>query len=330
MKLGNLELENNLFLAPLQNTTTAPFRRFCRKFYEIGLVSVPMIYTKNIMNNPKSIEYELYKIENETPISVQLIGNDKESLKKAIEYLESYKFNVIDINAGCPSKRAIRGEYGGYLLRDLYKLEDLLETAVKYSSKPISLKTRLGFKRPKKIDEFAKIINDVGIEFATIHTRLVSDRFDDSTLDLDTLKKLKEVVEIPLVGNGDITNPIFAKHFLDYTNVDALMIGRGAMGNPEIFRQIDEYLTNGIEIPFNNNKTQLKTKIELYEQVLDDYLEGAILKFSHEEYKFMELKRNSIWLTRNIEKSTIIRENLSKTRNLVQLREELIKIYKRN
>ena len=330
MQLGTVSLENNLILAPILNVTTAPYRRYCRSFYPIGLVSVPMLNIKGITQSPRSIKEELFKIEEERPISVQLIGNDKESLKNSIDFLDSYKFDVLDINAGCPSKRALKARSGGYLLKDLKILKVLLNTAVKYSSKPVSLKTRLGFEDSSSINELVKIANDSGIEFLIVHARTVKDRFYDRSLDLDALKELKEKSVIPVVGNGDICDPLSAKFFLDYTNVDAIMIGRGTIGNPEIFRQIDEYIRREKFVAFKNSKEVMKRNIEKYEQLIENYLENIKLRFSLEDYLFVELKRNSIWLTKNLENSTIIREKLSKAKNLAQLKGTLNDYFNNN
>ena len=320
MKLGSISLKNNLVLAPLQNVTTAPYRRFCRLFFDIGLVCVPMLYTKQLMNSPNSLERELVKIEQERPISIQLIGSDLEALRKAIEYLESYRFDVIDINAGCPSKRAIQGKEGGYLLKDLPKLERILQIASKYSSRPISLKTRLGFHNSDKIGDIAKIVNNSNISFLTIHARTVESRFGNNTLNLDALKRIKELIMVPLIGNGDIDNPEIAKNVLEYTKVDALMIGRGSIGNPKLFHQINEYLTKKIKVFTRNNIDSLKNYIKIYEKVLDDYIEETKLNYPKEKYKFTELKRNAIWLTKNIKESTFLRRELGNAKNLNQLR----------
>lgn len=330
MQLGTISLENNLILAPLLNITTAPYRRFCRLFHPIGLVSVPMLYTKGIMQNPKSINEELFKIEEERPISVQLVGNDKVSLKKSIDFLESFNFDVLDINAGCPSKRAIKARSGGYLLKDLKMLEGLLKIAVKYSSKPISLKTRLGFEDSSSLSELVKITNDSGIEFLIVHARTVRDRFKDGSLDLDACRELKEKSIIPVVGNGDICNPLSAKLFLDRTKVDAIMIGRGTIGNPEIFRQVDDYISQAELHTFKNNKEVMKRNIEMYEQLIEKFLENIKLRFSRNDYIFAELKRNSIWLTKNLENSAIIRDKLSKAKNLTQLKEILEDYFNNN
>jgi tRNA-dihydrouridine synthase B len=320
MKLGSLYLKNNLMLSPMMNVTTAPYRRFCRLFFDIGLVCVPMLYTKRLMNSPKSLEQELVKIEEERPISVQLIGSDIKALRKAIEYLESYRFDVIDINAGCPSKRAIQGKEGGYLLKDLPKLERILQIALKYSSRPVSLKTRLGFQDFDKIGDLAKIVNNSNISFLTIHARTVKSRVGNNTLNLDALKRIKELIRVPLIGNGDIINPDIAKNVLEYTKVDALMIGRGSIGNPKLFHQINEYLTKKIKTFTQNNIDSLKNYVKIYEQVLDDYIEETELNYPNEKYKFTELKRNAIWLTKNIKDSTFLRRELSNAKNLNQLR----------
>jgi tRNA-dihydrouridine synthase B len=307
----------------MQRVTTAPYRRFCRKFQEIGLVSVPMIYTKNIASNSKSFEHELYKVEEERPISIQLIGSDFNALKSSIDVLESYKYDVLDINAGCPSRRAINAHEGGYLMKDLNRLEELIQVAVNNSSKPISLKVRTGFAQPMDIKQFSKVVNNSGIDFLIIHARSVKNSFIEGTIDLDTVKKLRKVLTIPVVGNGDISDPKTAKYFIDYTNVDALMVGRESVGNPMIFHHIHEYFTKGEEIPFKNNGVVLKKNFNIYEEIVDEFLEGIYYAYGNIKFKFNELKRNAIWLTKGIQKSTAIRTRLSLAKNLTQLKKIL-------
>ncbi|MFX1288819.1 MAG: tRNA dihydrouridine synthase [Promethearchaeota archaeon] len=320
MKLGTLLLANNLVLAPMLQVSTAPFRRFCRSFGEIGLVSVPMLYTKRIEKSPRSVLMDLHKIEDEKPLSVQLIGSDLNALRSSIEFLESYKFAVLDINAGCPSKRAIKAQEGGYLLKDLEKLKKLIEVAVKYSTRPVSLKIRIGFNSSKDIDEIINIINNSSIEFVTVHGRTVRDRFFDSTLNLDAIKKIKSLLNVPVVGNGNIINPKIAQEFLEFTNVDALMIGRASMGNPEIFNQINQYLNEGVEQISENNLKKMKKHIKLYERCVNEYLNNNFeIPYSFEKYKFMELRRNLIWLSKSIQGSTDLRIKISKTKNLEEL-----------
>ena len=320
MKLGTLELANRYILAPMQNVTTAPYRRFCRKFHEIGLVSVPMIYAKRIAKNPNFLEHELCKIEEERPISIQLIGSDLDALKKSIDSLESYNFDVLDINAGCPSRRAIKAKEGGYLMKNLDLLNEIIQVVVKNCSKPISLKIRTGFEQPVDLDNIVKIANFSGISFLIIHARTVRSKFNDETLDLETIRSLKQKLTIPLVGNGNITDPKIAKHFIDYTNVDALMIGRESMGNPKIFQQIHQYLIEGKLAFFKNDESIMREYLNIYENIIDDFLSNTLVPYGNEDFKLIELKRNAIWLTKEIENSTLFRTQLSKARTLKQLR----------
>ncbi|MFX0059864.1 MAG: tRNA-dihydrouridine synthase, partial [Candidatus Heimdallarchaeota archaeon] len=164
--------------------------------------------------------------------------------------------------------------------------------------------------------------------FLIVHGRTVKDRFNNSQLHLKYIRQLKERVSIPIIGNGDIYDQDSAKEFLDNTNVDALMIGRGSMGNPEIFNQIDVYLNKGVKTKNKNNVRNLKKYIELYEKIFDEFIEGnRFLRLSSVEYKFIELKRNSIWLTKDIRDSSIIRTRISKTKTLNELKKELQNIY---
>ncbi len=327
MKLGTLSLSNKLFLAPLLNVTTAPYRRFCRSFQKIGLVEVPMIYTQRILKNQKEIDYHLALIEKEKPISIQLIGNHPNDFKNSLDFLNSYNHDVININAGCASSRSLSAEQGGFLIKDLELLEKIINSAVKYSSKPVSLKTRLGFQKIMDIKKFSAIINNSNLEFLTIHARKVRDRFNPDTLDLDTLKKIKESVNIPVIGNGDINSPINAKYMIDYTKVDGIMIGRASMGNPQIFSQIEDYLSKGIYKSQNRSLKVMKENLELYEKILNDFATKVPLKSSIEEFQFKELKRNSIWHTKYIQNSTVYRTELSKTRDLQSLKIILNKIF---
>ncbi len=285
-----------------------------------------MLYTKRIVKNPNSIKHYLYKLEEEKPISLQLIGSDPEAFRKSIDYLESYNFDIIDINAGCPSRRAVKAKEGGYLMKDLKTLKLLIQKAVKYSTKPISLKIRTGFEKPVDIKEMANIINNSGIDFLTIHARAVRSKFYGNSLDLDTVKSLKEKITIPVVGNGDIIDPITAKHFYEYTKVDALMIGRESMGNPLIFNQIHESLTKSKNILFKNSIDIIKRNILIYEECIDQYLDGVSHPLGNEEIKFIELKRNAIWLTKKIENSATIRRSLSKIKNIKLLKSLLKEI----
>jgi tRNA-dihydrouridine synthase B len=248
------------------------------------------------------------------------MGRNLDDFKRTLKLLESYDIDGIDINAGCSSKRALSSKSGAYLITDLKHLKNLLNLVVKHSSFPISLKTRIGESKPDNLQKITETINDSDIDFLTVHARTIESKFDREELNLEALKKIKKLSKIPVIGNGDIQNPIFAKEVLDYTKVDGLMIGRESMGNPEIFSQISNYLTQNEYISFKNNLDLWFERLRLYEECIDEYLDGLQNLISVDEYKFSELKRNSIWLTKGLKNSTIIRRKLSQTKNLEDLK----------
>lgn len=314
MRLGKITIKNNLILAPMLNVSTAPYRRFCRHFGAIGLVSVPMLYSKRLATKPDSVQHDLAKIEQERPISVQLIGPDVESIKKSVEFLKSYDFDILDFNVGCPSRRAINSKEGGYFLGDMNALENILNALVKYSDKPVSIKIRTGLNKSDAFLEIGKMAERIGVEYITIHGRTVKSRYNVKELDLEAIKNLKQSVSIPVVGNGDVFDPEAAKNMLDYTGVDAVMIGRGSIGNPRLFADIEAYLKTG-NVPVNQYDNQvLKDMIDVYERFIDDFLSD--IKYPHEGFKFVELKRNSIWLSKFMQGSAQFRNELSQTRDL--------------
>ena len=328
MKLGRLKLSNKLMLAPMLKVTTAPYRRFCRTLSgKIGLVFVPMLYTKRIVKCPKSVIEPLYRISEERPIGVQLIGSDPIALKKTIEHLESYEFDVLDINAGCPSRRAVKLQEGGYILNNLNNLAKIINVATKHSSRPVSVKIRIGVYKPLNLQSLSRIINDSGLEFITVHGRTVKEKFDDSKLNLEFVRNLKEEVNIPIIGNGSIDSPQFAEHFLKYTRVDGLMIGRASIGNPEIFKQIGVFLEKKIILEHENTIPLFLERVKIYEKCIDEFInDGLKLKYPLEKYKFNELFRNSIWLTKGLKEATFLRRFISKASNLEQLKKVINQI----
>jgi len=328
MRIGTVKLENNLILAPMLKVTTGPYRRFCRKFDTIGLVHVPMIYIKSLEKNPHSIYQNLYKIEEEHPISIQLIGGERESFKNALDILSSYNYDILDINAGCPSKRAIHSKEGGFLLKDLTNFRSILDITTKFSSRPISLKIRSGFTSSDELFQIIDVINNFDIDLVSIHGRTVKDRFELGKLDINSIKILKENLSVPVVGNGDINSPQKAKRIMEYTNVDGLMIGRASMGNPRIFYQIRKYLECE---KLSSNKKRIEDitdSLILYEDIIDqmDY-SSCETKKTIDEIKFEELRRNAIWLTKSIKNSTEMRIKLSKSKDLKNLKQKFKELF---
>ena len=240
LKIGNVELKNNLILAPMAGVTDLPFRIIVEEFNP-GLVCTEMVSSKALFYGDEKTK-KLLKTENEKrPISMQIFGSDVESMAFSAQYISQFA-DIIDINAGCPAPKVVKNGDGSKLLLDLDKLEKIIKAVVDNSKVPVTLKFRKGWDKENIVAcEVAQIAEKNGISAITIHGR-TRDEFYSGKADLDIIKKVKETVKIPVIGNGDIIDEESAKYMFEYTGVDGIMIGRGAMGNPWIFTQIEHFL----------------------------------------------------------------------------------------
>ena len=236
LKIGNVQLENNLILAPMAGITDLPFRIITEKFNP-GLVCTEMVSSKAIYYGDEKTKKLLKTDGEKRPISMQIFGSDPETMAYSAKKISEIA-DILDINMGCPAPKVVKNGDGSKLLLDLKKAEEIIKAVVRNSSVPVTLKFRKGWDNQNIVAcDIAKIAEDNGISAITIHGR-TRDEFYTGKADLDIIKKVKETVEIPVIGNGDITDEETAKRMFEYTGVDGIMIGRGAIGNPWIFEQI--------------------------------------------------------------------------------------------
>ena len=310
MKIGNVELKNNLILAPMAGVTDLPFRLITEKFNP-GLVCTEMVSSKALYYGDEKTK-QLLKIDGEKrPISMQIFGSDPESMAFAARYVSEIA-DIVDINMGCPAPKVVKNGDGSKLLLDLNKVEGIITAVVANSKVPVTLKFRKGWNNENIVAcEVAKIAEKNGIAAITIHGR-TRDEFYSGKADLDIIKKVKESVNIPVIGNGDIIDEESAKHMLEYTGVDGIMIGRGAMGNPWIFEQIEHYLRTGEKLPKPTNQQKY--------EILKEHIELDIRE-KGEKVALNEMRKHISWYTKNMKDSSSFRNEI----NHIDNKDELMK-----
>ncbi len=262
-------------LAPLAGFTDLPFRSVVKKF-GVDLTVSEMISSNALAYGSKKTEGMLKKSPLETPYSIQIAGSEPEILKRALDVINAQDgVDIVDLNCGCPVPKVVNNLQGSALLTDLKKMGRAIETIKKYSDKPLtSVKIRLGFSEKNHI-EIAKVCEDNGADFIAVHGRTRSGRFK-APVDYDAIAEVKETVSIPVIANGDIDSPQKAKWVLEHTKCDGIMIGRGAVGKPWIFKMIKE----GIDNP---DSDMIKSAVlEHFDRMIEHYGDyGAILFRKH-------------------------------------------------
>lgn len=249
-KIDNIEFPDRaIFLAPMESVTDKYFRLLCKK-NGADMVYSEFISSEGFIRDAKKAFQKIDFNEDERPFALQIFGNNVESMVKATQKAEEFNPDIIDINFGCPVKKVVSKNCGSALLKDIPLMLDITEAVVKSTNIPVTVKTRLGWDETNKpIVDVAEQLQDVGIKALAIHGRTRSQMYKGkSNWELIGEIKNNQRMDIPIIGNGDITNGIEAKNAFDEFGVDAIMIGRASIGNPRIFKEVKHYLNTGEEI----------------------------------------------------------------------------------
>lgn len=244
MQIGPYQLSNNLVLAPMAGVTDLPFRKLCRNM-GAGMAVSEMVSSNSLLWGSEKTQRRANHEGESDPRSVQIMGTDPQMMAQAAKFNAEKGAQIIDINMGCPAKKVCNVLAGSALMRDEKLVADILDAVVNAVDIPVTLKIRTGWdKENRNAPTIARIAEDTGIQSLAIHGRTRADQYKGDA-EYDTIAEVKQQLNIPVIANGDITTPEKAKYVLEYTNADAVMIGRAAQGRPWIFREIDHYLKTG-------------------------------------------------------------------------------------
>ena len=302
LKIGNVEIENNVVLAPMAGICNSAFRRIIREM-GAGLIYAEMISDKALVYENQKTEDMLYMTEYERPISQQIFGSDKESFIEAAKIIyEKMKPDIIDINMGCPvPKVAVSAQAGAALLKNPEKIYEIVKGIKEAVPIPVTVKIRSGWDN-KSINavEVAKVCEKAGASAICVHPRTRSQRYE-GTADWNIIKEVKEAVNIPVIGNGDIKTVYDAKRMIEETNCDAVMIGRASLGNPWLIRDIVNYLNNGIE-PTTISKEE---RIDMCFKHLN-----YLLEFKREKTAVLEMRSHIAWYLKGLEGANDVKRKI--------------------
>jgi len=244
MNIGKYLLPSKVLLAPMAGTSDKPFRMICREQGAALTTSEMVVMQKHLLNTNKS-KHRLDFRSEQSPISIQIAGSESEELAESAKQALEFGADIIDINMGCPAKKVCNKAAGSALMQNEKLVEDIIKSVVNAVNIPVTLKMRTGWNEENKnAPTIAKIAEDNGIKMLAIHGRTRAQKYNGDA-EYDTVKKIKGIVSIPVVANGDITSAEKAKKVLDYTGADAVMLGRATQGNPWLVGQINNYLTTG-------------------------------------------------------------------------------------
>jgi tRNA-dihydrouridine synthase B len=306
MKIGDLEIKEKLFLAPMSNVTNLPFRLLCKR-YGAAMVYSEMINADAFLRQSPKTGKRIYFVEEERPIGVQLFGSDEKILIMAAKKIEKeLRSDLIDINIGCPAYDVMKTGGGASLLKDEKKLQMLISSLSNAISIPLTCKIRIT-KDDEKILKIAKIIEKSGAKALTVHGRTARQKYSGKA-NWDIIKKIKANAKIPIILNGDVIDELSAEKAFSYTKCDAVMIGRAAIGNPYLFKRINYCL-----------KTKKMLEKQTLKQKTEDFYEYVRLCRKHNYTSISSIKTQAHNFMKGFEGAKTIRQKISRSKTISEI-----------
>ena len=317
LQIGNVILDNPLVLAPMAGVTDLPFRLLCKEM-GAGLLCTEMVSAKAIYYKNKNTKTLMEIHPEEHPVSLQLFGSDADLMAQIAKQIEGQPFEILDVNMGCPVPKVVNNGEGSALLKNPKLIREIVTKMSHAIQKPLTVKIRIGFEGyPVEPVEIAKVIEDSGAAAIAVHGR-TREQYYSGKADWETIRKVKEAVKIPVIGNGDVDSPKKAAQLLEETGCDGIMIGRAAQGNPWIFREINHWMRTKEFLPRPST-----------EEIVEMILRHARMQVEYKgEYTgIREMRKHVAWYTQGLPHSSSLRREVNQVETYDQLEDLLRKRY---